>query len=227
MPELKAVLWDHDGTLVDTEPYWIEAELALAKEFNVPWTYEDALGLVGNPMRESARIMRAAGVDMEIDPIVERLVDDVCVLMDERGIPWMPGVQDLFAEMADANLPAAIVSNAWRKVVEKTAAGLPEGVVQYILAGDEMVVAKPDPWPYAHAAEVLGVAPENAIAIEDSGPGTLGAENAGIPVLVVRGHQIVPSGPNRSRVVSLADIDLAGLRDIVNGRQIDYAEATS
>lgn len=226
MPELKAILWDHDGTLVETEPYWIEAELELAEKFGVTWTEEDALKCVGSPMRESARRMQEAGVRMDIDPIVEWLVDRVDQLMDEKGILWMPGVQELFAECAEQNIPCAIVSNAWRKVVEKTASGLPEGVVKYMLTGDEMKVAKPDPWPFAHAAEQLGVAPENCIAIEDSLPGTLSAEAAGIPVVVVQGVKQVPAGPARSRVIDLSDINLDRLRDVVNGVQLELAEVT-
>lgn len=223
MPELKAVLWDHDGTLVETEPYWIAAEMELADLHGITWTEEDAIQCVGSPMRESARRMQAAGVQMEIDPIVEWLVDRVVVMMDEQGIHWLPGVRELFEECAANNIPCAVVSNAWRKVVEKTVSGLPAGVVKFILAGDEMIVAKPDPWPYAHAASVLGVDPENCVAIEDSLAGTLSAEAAGIPVVVVRGVQPVPAGPDRSRVVDLSDINLNRLRDIVGGMQLDLA----
>ena len=226
MPELKAILWDHDGTLVETEPYWIEAELELAAQFNVTWTEQDALNCVGNPMLETGRLLQNAGVDLEPHEIVDWLVDRVDGLMDEKGILWMPGVQELFAECADQNIPCAIVSNAWRKVVEKTTAGLPQDVVKFMITGDEMIVAKPDPWPFAHAAEVLGVAPENCIAIEDSLPGTLSAESAGIPVLVVRGHAPVPPGELRSRVVDLSDITLDRLRDIVNGTKLELAEVS-
>lgn len=226
MPELKAILWDHDGTLVETEPYWIEAELELTGKFNVSWTEADALNCVGNPMLETGRLLKKAGVPMEPHEIVDWLVDRVDQLMDEKGILWMPGVQELFAECAEQNIPCAIVSNAWRKVVEKTAAGLPQDVIKFMITGDEMIVAKPDPWPFAHAAEVLGVAPENCIAIEDSLPGTLSAEAAGIPVLVVRGHAPVPAGKLRSRVIDLSDINLDRLRDIVKGTQLELAEVS-
>lgn len=225
MSELKAILWDHDGTMVETEPYWIAAEIELAERFGAVWTEEDAIACVGSPMHESARRMKAAGIRMEIDPIVDWLVDRVAEMMDESGILWLPGVQELFAECAAQNIPCAVVSNAWRKVVEKTVAGLPEGTVKFIVTGDEMVAAKPDPWPYAHAAEVLGVAPENCIAVEDSLAGTLSAEAAGIPVIVVKGVQPVAAGPNRSRVVDLSDINLDRMRDIVGGTRLELAEA--
>lgn len=215
--ELKAVLWDHDGTLVDTEPYWIEAELALTGLFNVPWTEEDAISVVGSPMAESARRMQVAGLPMEIDDIIDDLCARVITLIDEQGIRWMPGVAELFDEIAAAGIRCALVSNAWRSVVEKTAAALPEGVIEFMLTGDEMKYAKPDPWPYRTAAEALGVPVENTIAIEDSVSGTLSAEAAGMSVLVVPSVADVPDVPGRSRASSLADVNLDTLRAIVAG----------
>ena len=217
MAELKAVLWDHDGTLVDTEPYWIEVQLELAAIYGVPWTEEDSLASVGSPMPLSARRMQDAGVPMENEEIIIWQCDRVIELMDRKGIPWLPGVPELFDEIAAAGIRCAIVSNAWRSVVEKTATGLPHGAVEFIIAGDEMVHAKPDPWPYRTAAERLGVAVEHAITIEDSLAGTLSAEAAGMPVLVVPSVIEVPDAPGRSKATSLADVSLDTLRAIVAG----------
>lgn len=217
MTELKAVLWDHDGTLVDTEPYWIEAELDLAAQFGAAWTEEDAIAVVGSPMAESARRMQLAGVRMEIPDIIDDLCARVVDSIEQKGIRWLPGVTDLFAEIAEAGIRCAIVSNAWRSVVEKTAAALPPGVIEFMLTGDEMKFAKPDPWPYRTAAEALGVPVENTIAIEDSVSGTLSAEAAGMAVLVVPSVAEVPDIPGRSRAASLADINLDTLRSIVAG----------
>ncbi|HLU35440.1 MAG TPA: HAD family phosphatase [Thermomicrobiales bacterium] len=217
MTELKAVLWDHDGTLVDTEPYWIEAELDLAAKFGAAWTEEDAVSVVGSPMAESARRMKLAGVRMEIPDIIDDLCARVVDSIEQKGIRWLPGVNDLFAEIAEAGIRCAIVSNAWRSVVEKTAAALPPGVIEFMLTGDEMKFAKPDPWPYRTAAEALGVPVENTIAIEDSVSGTLSAEAAGMAVLVVPSVAEVPDIPGRSRAASLADINLDTLRSIVAG----------
>lgn len=217
MAELKAVFWDHDGTLVDTEPYWIEAELALAARFDVHWTEADALACVGSPMAESARRMQEAGLPLGNEEIIIDLCDRVIALMDERGIRWLPGVSEMFDQLAEAGIRCAIVSNAWRSVVAKTASELPAGIVEFILAGDEMEHAKPHPWPYQRAAEALGVPVENAITIEDSLSGTLSAEAAGVPVLVIPSVIDVPDAPGRSRAESLADVSLETLRRIVSG----------
>lgn len=217
MAELKAVLWDHDGTLVDTEPYWIEAQDELSRKFGATWTHEDSLSCVGTPMTESASRMKKGGVEMEVDDIIEHLVDRVAVMMDERGIPWLPGVQDIFAEMAEQSIPAAIVSNAYRKVVGKSVAGLPDGVVKVFIAGDDMVHAKPHPWPYEHAADLLGVPIENCVVVEDSLAGTLSGEAAGAPVLVVPSMLPVPEHEGRSFAESLEGITLDTLREIADG----------
>ena len=68
-----AVLWDMDGTLVDTEPYWMRAELELIREFGGTWTEEDALQVVGAGLWDAAAVFQRAGVDLPADEIVERL----------------------------------------------------------------------------------------------------------------------------------------------------------
>jgi len=215
--ELEAVFLDHDGTLVDTEPYWIEAEMALPRSYGVNWTEADSLPYVGTPMRGLARGMQEAGVPLGIDEIIDHLVSEVVRMIDERGVPWLPGVPELFEDLAREGIPAAVVSNAWRPVVEKTTSLLPTDVVRFVLTGDEMLRAKPDPWPYAYAAEKLGVSPVGQVAIEDSLAGTLSAEAAGMRVLVVPGVAPVPDAPGRSRTDSLANIDVETLRAIAAG----------
>ena len=217
MTELKAVFLDHDGTLVDTEPYWSEAESVLPRRFGAAWTEEDSLAAVGLPMPVTARKMQEAGVPLAIEEIIDDLCRQVIAMMDERGIPWLAGVPELFDDLAAAAIPCAVVSNAWRPVVQKTMSALPEGVVRFVLTGDEMLRAKPDPWPYAHAAEVLGVDPAGQVAIEDSLAGTLSAEAAGMRVLVVPGVSPVPDAPGRSRTDSLTNVTVETLRAMAAG----------
>jgi HAD superfamily hydrolase (TIGR01509 family) len=214
---LEAVLWDHDGTLVDTEPYWIDAELELAGAFGVSWTVDDAIAAVGSPLQETARRMQVAGVPLENDEVIHELCSRVIGSIDERGVRWLPGVQELLTQIAEAGIPSAIVSNAWRPVVERTIAALPQSSVAFVLTGDQMEFAKPDPWPYRTAAEALRVPASNAIVIEDSLSGTLSAEAAGIPVLVVPSVMDIPDAPGRSRANSLAHVSLDVLRAIVAG----------
>lgn len=91
----KAVLWDMDGTLVDTEPYWIRTEYELAERYGGTWSDAHALNLVGNDLRVSASYIREhMGIELGIDEIVEELLDGV-VRKVEEAVPWRPGAVDL------------------------------------------------------------------------------------------------------------------------------------
>ena len=96
-----AVLWDMDGTLVDTEPYWMRAETELVESFGGVWTHEDALQLVGLGLWESARIFQAAGVDLDADAIVDWLTTSVQQQLETDGVPWRPGARELLAELRE------------------------------------------------------------------------------------------------------------------------------
>ena len=101
-----AVLFDMDGTLVDTEPYWIEAEFALAETYGGTWSHEHALNLVGNDLIESGRYIREhMGIGLEPAQIVEELLDGVIERV-ERQVPWRPGAVELLADLlADPDHP--------------------------------------------------------------------------------------------------------------------------
>ena len=82
------------------------------------------------------------------------------------------------------------------------------------VCGDEVVNGKPAPDPYLRAAALLGLAPAECLAVEDSGTGTAAAEQAGCPVLVVPNDVEVPGGPRRTHASSLAGLTIDDLRRI-------------
>ena len=109
---MHAVLWDMDGTLVDTEPYWIECEHAMAAKYGGEWTDADAMAMVGNNLVDSGRYMKERwGVDRTPEEIVEELLDGV-VEMVQSDVPWRPGARELLAELTEsmAMWPGAAVS---------------------------------------------------------------------------------------------------------------------
>ena len=90
---MQAVLWDMDGTLVDTEPYWIECEFAMAAKYGGEWSDADAMQMVGNNLVDSGRYMKKRwGVDLTPEEIVEELLDGV-VEMVQSDVPWRPGAR--------------------------------------------------------------------------------------------------------------------------------------
>src|SRR4051794_41075040 len=103
----QAVLWDMDGTLVDTEPYWIRTEFELAERHGGTWSEAHALNLVGNDLRVSAAyIQKHMGIDLGIDEIVETLLDGVVRKVAEN-VPWRPGAVDLVERTRAAGIPCA------------------------------------------------------------------------------------------------------------------------
>ena len=218
VPGRSAVLWDMDGTLVDTEPYWIEAEYDLAESHGGTWSHEHAMRLVGNDLLESGRYLREhAGIDLEPAAIVEGLLDRVVDRVMER-VPWRPGARALLADLRHHGVPCALVTMSYRRLVAPVLAGLPEGTFDVVVTGDTVANGKPHPEPYETAAAMLGVAPADAVAIEDSDTGARSAEAAGCRVLVVPNHVRVPADPagRRTFAGSLEDLDVTGLLGLLN-----------
>jgi HAD superfamily hydrolase (TIGR01509 family) len=196
-----------DGTLVDTEPYWIDAEYELAERHRGTWSHEHALNLVGNDLIESGRYIREhMGIDVEPAQIVEELLDGV-VARVERQVPWQPGAVELLAALRAEDVPCALVTMSYRRFVAPILAQLPEGTFAEVVTGDAVTFGKPHPEPYLKAAALLGVAPEKCVAIEDSNTGTRSAVAAGCIVLVVPNHVPVLPGERRVFVESLTGIN--------------------
>lgn len=195
--DLAAVLWDMDGTLVDTEPYWIESEFDLVKAHGGTWSTEHALNLVGNDLLTSGRYIREHG-EIDLDPadIVEELLDRVVARVDER-VPWQPGAVELLVDLRDHGVRCALVTMSYRRFVAPILAGLPEGTFEVVVTGDTVTRGKPHPEPYQKAAAALGVDPTHTLAIEDSNTGARSAEAAGCTVLVVPNHVPVLPGERR------------------------------
>ena len=209
-----AVLWDMDGTLVDTEPYWIECEFNLVRSHGGTWTEEDARSIIGADLLDAAAVIRLrGGVDLPEREIVERLLDGVTARVRER-IPWRPGARRLLAELNAQGVPCALVTMSWRRFVEAVVEALPPGSFQTAVSGDLVAHGKPHPEPYLTAARRLGVDPALCVAIEDSPRGVTSAESAGCTVVAVPHLVAIEPGERRVLVPSLRDVradDLASM----------------
>jgi HAD superfamily hydrolase (TIGR01509 family) len=213
--ELQAVLFDMDGTLVDTEPYWIAAEYALVESFGGTWSEEHAHALVGNALIDSAIYLRKHGsVDLDPPAIVERLLDDV-VRSTEGIVPWRPGARELLAALAERGVPCALVTMSYTRLAETMTDELPPGTFAAVVTGDQVNDGKPHPEAYLTALERLGVSAAHSVAIEDSPTGIASAEAAGCIVVAVPHHVPIPAAPGRVIVESLADLDINRLDSLV------------
>lgn len=198
-----AVLWDMDGTLIDTEPLWIAAETELVTSHGGVWTHEDGLQLVGNPMKLSAQTLQHRGVDLPVGEIVDFLNARVAAGV-AAATPWQPGARELLDELAAAGVPMALVTSSYRQLSEPFAATA--GCFDVIVSGDTVANAKPDPEPYLTAAAQLGVPIEQCVAVEDSRAGITSALASGARTVGVEVFQPIASRPGLVRVAGLTEL---------------------
>ena len=206
-----AVLWDMDGTIVDTEPYWIECEYELVAEFGGQWDQEKAHAMVGNDLRVSAAILRDQGdVDLPIDDIVNRLLDGVIARV-QRKVPWRPGARDTLVAVRKAGIPQALVTMSWTRFADAVVKALPPGTFDVVITGDEVTNGKPHPEPYLTAANRLGVRAKDCVAIEDSPTGVASAVAAGCRTFAIPNVVDIPDGRGYTVVRSIRELDGAEL----------------
>jgi HAD superfamily hydrolase (TIGR01509 family) len=192
-----AVLWDMDGTLIDTEPYWIRCEHELVASYGGRWTDDDAMSIVGFDLMDAAEVIRTrGGVPLRPHEIVDKLSAAVTNLVRQR-VPWRPGARELLAALKLRGVPCALVTMSWRQPTDEVVRQLPPGSFQTVITGDQVMNGKPHPEPYRRAAEDLGVDPLACIAIEDSPAGIASAEGAGCVVVGVRNMVPIASAPHR------------------------------
>lgn len=196
-----------DGTLVDTEPYWMAAETELVASFGGEWTHEQAMQLVGSGLTDSARILQAAGVEMAADDIVDRLTDDVRTALVTQGVPFRPGAQELLRSLKDAGIPSALVTMSLRRMALSVVDLIDFDAFEFVVAGDDVERPKPHPDPYLKAAELLAVDIEEAFVIEDSVTGlrsglASGAVTLGVPHMLsldgIGAHELWPTLDGRT-----------------------------
>ena len=213
---LQAVLWDMDGTLVDTEPYWIERQHEIVDEYgNGSWNEEHSHALVGTDLRFSARYISKHGdVDLAPDEIVNLMLDGVIARVGQC-IPWRPGARELLADLVDAGVPCALVTMSWKRFTDAIVPVLPIGSFHTVVAGDDVVNGKPHHEPYLTAAMKLGVDPTRCVAIEDSPTGAASAVAAGCFTLVVPHMVPVAATLGDHRLASLCGVTAADVQRMV------------
>lgn len=182
---LAAVLWDLDGTLVDTEHYWWDAEKELVAAYGGHWTDADAQTLVGSALLDSAAVMRKrVGLPLSEPEIVERMLAAVIRRVREH-LPFRAGVPELLAQLRTQAVPMALVTMSWTVLADAVLEALPGGTFEVVVTGDQVTNGKPHPEPYLTAARRLGVPIESCVAIEDSTNGMVSAHSAGARTLLV------------------------------------------
>ncbi len=214
-PFPRAVLWDLDGTLIDSEHYWAISQNRLAKQYGATWTDEDERGVIGSSLYDSSELIRQKfGIqDRSVQEIIDHLTDEVIEQM-RASLPWRPGALELLLELKQAGIKTAMVTMSMRRMALAVADAIPFPAFDAVIAGDDVRFGKPHPEPYLTAAEKLGFHPRECIAFEDSITGLTSAVAAGTNAVGVTNMLKLPEGPDRKIISSLVGVSVSNLHEL-------------
>ncbi|TPW71109.1 HAD family phosphatase [Schumannella sp. 10F1B-5-1] len=184
-----------DGTLVDTEPYWMRAESELIGSWGGTWTEQDGLSVVGFGLPDAAKVFQSHGVDLPVEQIIQTLTDRV-IELTRVEVPYREGALDLLRAVRAAGIPTGLVTMSYRDFADVVIAAIGPELFDVTVTGDEVAATKPDPAPYLRGAELLGVDARTAVAVEDSRPGVASAVASGAAVIAVPLHVQLPESPD-------------------------------
>ena len=183
----RAVLFDLDGTLVDTERENVESVVLAARRWRVELDDDMRHFIVGHSWNEiHARIQREYGIPVEMGVLIAAAVEEKRALFATSGYQPLPGTLALVRRLC-RHVALAVVSGSSRVEVRETIAGI--GLTecfQHLLGAEDYGQGKPHPEPFQVAMRLLGVAPQACIVIEDAEPGIMAGKAAGARVIAVR-----------------------------------------
>jgi HAD superfamily hydrolase (TIGR01509 family) len=210
-----AVLFDMDGTIIDSEPYWLASEQALAAEHDGVWTANDGLGVIGKDLDESAKVFKdTTKITLEIDEIKNSLSSAVQDKL-AKVVPWRPGAQELLLELRNRKVKTALVTMSLRRMAQQVVDAIPFDAFDVIVAGDDVTRGKPHPEAYEKAAALLGFHPSKCIAFEDSITGLTSAESAGTYAIGIPNIIEIPAKPGRILWPTLEGVTYKQLRKLI------------
>ena len=207
-PFFKAILFDMDGTLVDTEPYWLVCETELMDEFGYAWTVQDQSNCLGGPLSKVGEYMHSLARYEETpefftNALVDRMVDKL-----KSGVALMQGAQSLLNLCMDLGIPIALVSASPRVLVDAAISDIRNVDFRISISSDDVTRVKPDPEGYLKAAEFLGVDISTCLVLEDSANGVTSAKASGAWVVAI--PHLVPIQESE-RVATVSSVEILTL----------------
>lgn len=223
----QGLLVDQDGTLIDSEPIWEDVEFRFTEELGGTLTRELRDSFIGGPIEHTARsIHKLTGTELSQEEIAQTIIERVALTIENEGACWLPGVSDFLESMKSLHIPIVVVTASVHRIADAVMVDCPVDAITTVIAGDDVDKVKPDPEGYIKAAHILGLQPEDCIAIEDSRPGMTAAYASGARTIIVPGHQKLDLLPGVSRVRSINDVTPEFLDRIMRGEVIDLLSQT-
>eukprot|EP00656_Telonema_subtile_P033786 TRINITY_DN376_c0_g1_i1.p1 TRINITY_DN376_c0_g1~~TRINITY_DN376_c0_g1_i1.p1 ORF type:complete len:381 (-),score=67.21 TRINITY_DN376_c0_g1_i1:527-1558(-) len=190
---VKGVIFDLDGTLLDTETGIHRITYDICKEYGKE--YDPALGIgMGRRPREAvADVIEHLGLPLSVDQYME-ISSPRCMASFERVDPLV-GAERLVTHLHQHGIPIAIATSSYRDAYEKKVASHPwfDWFGDNVITGDEVTQGKPHPEIFVRAAAMLGLDPQECLVIEDAPSGVQAAVDAGTQVVAVACAMLAPT----------------------------------
>lgn len=202
-----AVLFDMDGTLLDSEGLWLTAEIEVMDRLGSDWDLDDQAHCLGGPIERVARYMvERSGTEVAPSHVGRMLVQTVEGHMRREPLSWRPGAREFLRSTIEAGIPRALVTASWAILVDALSDRMRDeiGVDPFtaVVAGDHTANGKPHPEPYLTAAHLIGTDPTTCLAIEDSPTGVRSASAAGCVVVAIPHIAALPPDINGVHVIA-------------------------
>lgn len=205
---MSAILFDMDGTLVDSEPLWLEAEIQVMAEVGSTWDQSDQINCLGGPMERTERYMQERSGHIKPYGYFSERLNDV---MDEKlkhDLNLIPNALELLLDCKAAKIPMALVTASTGRQMQAVLSRFPNGIFSSTVSKDDVKQSKPNPAPYKLAAKQLGVDIKECLVLEDSITGVESGLEAGAQVIAIPHLVKIAPHKNLRLIDSLSDINL-------------------
>jgi len=205
---MSAILFDMDGTLIDSEPLWLEAEIEIMAELGCKWDQQDQINCLGGPMEKTESYMQERSNNIKPFGYFAKQLDDVMEQKLATKLDLIPNALEILNECKKSDIKIALVTASTGRLMRAALKRFPAGIFDTTVSYDDVNRSKPDPEPYLLAAKALGVEIKNCVVLEDSLTGVQSGLSAGAQVIGIPHLVKMPSNPNLRVVESLSEINM-------------------
>lgn len=211
---MRALLIDMDGTLVETETRWWQAEIDVMQKHGSTWDVVDQNLAIGGPLSAVVDYM-ANKSKAEAESIYQELVDSMYKSFTEVAPELQPGWSDILNQAKKSDLQIALVTASNRLLAEALlkSSNL-EKHFDVVVASDDLPRTKPHPDPYLHAAKLLGVEVLDCLVFEDSNTGVTSSLAAKMPTIALPGRVLLDERRGMKILQTLKGMNLQDLEKI-------------
>ena len=205
---MSAILFDMDGTLINSEPLWLQAEIEIMAELGCHWDQQDQINCLGGPIDKTENYMQDRSNNIKPFGYFTKKLDDVMEQKLSTKLDLIPNALEIINECKRSELKIALVTASSGRLMRAVLKRFPVGIFDTVVSYDDVERSKPDPEPYLLAAKTLGVDITNCVVLEDSLTGVQSGLSAGAQVIGIPHLVKMPSNPNLRVVESLSEINM-------------------